>query len=224
MTHVFVLLLWTCILGPSISELFDMSNQLNYRSASFIQFLTFKDIHNKQYKSAKELQFRFFNFHQNLEYISQQNKLNIKSNSSLRLASNYFADKSLKELLSNYTNPSFSKKNTSNLYRNNQDNNNLNWINNFIRRNNQSYINWVDITGITNIYNQGNCGSCYVFSSADALEINYFIKFSKKLHLSRQQILNETESFGNQKCDGGLPKNVFKYSIFKGLQDKKVNL
>jgi C1A family cysteine protease len=79
-------------------------------------------------------------------------------------------------------------------------------------------IDWRQKGAVTSIDDQGNCGSCYTFSSSAALEGLYFIKKGTLVKFSKQQLLDCTSSYGNQGCNGGLMDNCFKYTQAKGIE------
>ena len=70
---------------------------------------------------------------------------------------------------------------------------------------------WRDLGKVTPVKNQGQCGSCYSFSSTGALESHHVIKYGGDISLSEQQILDCGQDFDNHGCDGGLPSHVFEY-------------
>lgn len=73
---------------------------------------------------------------------------------------------------------------------------------------------WRDTEGVVSIVkDQGNCGSCYSFSSTGALEAHHSIKYGarKTSLLSEQQVIDCAHDFDNHGCDGGLPSHVFEY-------------
>ena len=78
----------------------------------------------------------------------------------------------------------------------------------------QSSINWVEKGAVTEIKNQGQCGSCWSFSTTGALEGAYFIKYGELIAFSEQQLVdcdnfkNGGRDFG---CNGGLMDNAFKW-------------
>src|SRR5690606_26555455 len=57
---------------------------------------------------------------------------------------------------------------------------------------------------------QGNCGSCYVYSTMKMLEARLKIKYNHDVDLSVQHALDC--SYYNQGCSGGYPYLVMKYS------------
>jgi len=79
-------------------------------------------------------------------------------------------------------------------------------------------VDWRQKGAVTAIKDQGQCGSCYTFSSTGALEGLYFIKKGTLVSFSEQQLLDCSTSQGNQGCNGGLMDNCFKYSASKGIE------
>jgi cathepsin C len=62
---------------------------------------------------------------------------------------------------------------------------------------------------------QGNCGSCYVYSTMRMIEARLKIKYNHDINLSVQHALDC--SFYNQGCNGGYPILVMKYATEFGL-------
>lgn len=82
-------------------------------------------------------------------------------------------------------------------------------------------MDWSTHTGLTNVYDQGNCGSCYAFAAADAVQTNHAILNQTRVFLSVEDIVEESTVSGNSKCDGGFPLNVFRFLKEYGVRYSK---
>lgn len=75
-----------------------------------------------------------------------------------------------------------------------------------------SQINWVTNGAVTPVKDQGQCGSCWSFSTTGALEGAYYIKNRKLISFSEQQLI-DCDNFKNggrdHGCNGGLMDNAF---------------
>ncbi|KAL2099337.1 hypothetical protein ACEWY4_005817 [Coilia grayii] len=68
------------------------------------------------------------------------------------------------------------------------------------------------LTGcVTDIKDQGHCGSCWAFSATGALESHTYITYGWLPSLSEQQLVDCTWQYGNKGCNGGYKARAFEY-------------
>ena len=79
-------------------------------------------------------------------------------------------------------------------------------------------INWVNKGAVTSIKNQEQCGGCWAFATAAALESYQFITKNKLESLSMQQLIDCSSAYGNEGCNGGLPSWAYQYVEKKGIE------
>lgn len=77
-----------------------------------------------------------------------------------------------------------------------------------------SSVNWITDGAVTGVKDQGQCGSCWSFSTTGALEGAYFTKYGKLPSFSEQQLVdcdNRKNGGKDMGCNGGLMDNAFSW-------------
>merc|ERR1719240_922838 len=154
---------------------------------------------NKVY-TEEERDFRFATFKDNFAFVMAENAKGHK----YKLAVNEFADMTADEFGSTH----FGQKKPEKMW------GDLPYLgqHKYSGATLPSSVDWSSKGAVTPIKNQGQCGSCWSFSTTGSLEGAYEIATGKLVSLSEQQFVDCSKSFGNQGCNGGLMDNAFKYA------------
>ena len=149
---------------------------------------------NKQANSVDEFQMRLSQFQQTDEFIRANNE----SNSTHVAGHNQFSDWTFAEykaILGYRRGEKDSKKNIK-----------------IFEETNADEVNWVTKGAVTPVKDQGQCGSCWAFSTTGSLEGAHQVKTGELLSFSEQQLVDcAGTKYGNYGCNGGLQDNAYKY-------------
>jgi len=162
-------------------------------------FTRFVDQYNKQYE-ASEFFTRYNVFKQNLNFVLAHNA---KGDASYTVAINEFGDLTSKEFSAKmnklqHVNRQFTRDFTA-------------WNATPKPAVTADALDWRSRGAVTPIKNQGQCGSCWAFSSTGAIEGANFVKNGKLVSLSEQQLVDCSGSAGNEGCNGGLMDSAFQW-------------
>merc|ERR1711877_79896 len=83
-----------------------------------------------------------------------------------------------------------------------------------------SSVDWTTQGAVTPIKNQGQCGSCWSFSTSGALEGANFSKTGTLTPLSEQQFMDCSKDLGNLSCSGGYINKAYDYAVAHGVMSE----
>jgi len=159
--------------------------------------------HGKSYTTMEEIEYRQTVWEATVQRIAQHNS----QSHGWRMAVNKFADMTPYEFQMLYVSGGFQEAD-------HQRRKAVQFYNNFVWKNNASLpssVDWTTQGAVTPVKNQGQCGSCWAFSTTGSLEGAYFLSNGTLFSLSEQQLVDCAGSTGNQGCNGGLMDDAFSY-------------
>jgi len=163
----------------------------------------FKRFHKKSYLSSVEELKRYNIWKSNSEYISNHNQQADNGVHTFWLKMNQFGDLTNSEFVSIYN--GYNQSLVQSSARSNmvfEYDSNLQV---------PDSIDWRDQGYVTPIKDQGQCGSCWAFSTTGSLEGQHFKSSGKLVSLSEQNLVDCSTKYGNHGCNGGLMDQAFKY-------------
>jgi cathepsin L len=188
-----------CLLAVTASAVVFEDHEYEFLFTKWVQH------HQKSY-DAENFFYRFGVFKANLDYIYKHNQ----ENHTYTLGMNAFGDLTREEFFSTHLGLNNIKRD-------------------YIRSVNEADLDDVEIAesldwrtegAVTPIKDQGQCGSCWAFSTTGSTEGAYFLKKGELVSLSEQQLVDCSTSYGNEGCNGGFMDYGFEYIIDNGITDE----
>lgn len=169
-------------------------------------WVAFKTQYAKSYSGSKEEHLRKQIFYETLKKIENHNYLFEVGLSSYQMGINQFADMESSEVMQLN---GFRRGSASDylLTEKLSFNNNEKAL---------DQVDWRSKGYVTEVKNQGKCGSCWSFSATGALEGQTKNKTGKLVSLSEQNLVDCSQAEGNNGCSGGNPLSGFQYIYDNG--------
>lgn len=164
------------------------------------EFREYMRVYSKKYSSEEEYQARFRIFMDNLALVRIHNQ----AKHDWLLGVNEFADLSMDEFKGIYL--KYKPSHKRNPHSKPID----------VPDSLPDSVNWVTAGAVTPVKNQGQCGSCWAFSTTGSIEGAWQISGHSLVSLSEQQLVDCSTAQGNQGCNGGLMDDAFQYVITNG--------
>jgi len=172
---------------------------------SMFLFANFVKQHGKAYTGAEFLK-RFAIFEANLAKITAHNALNL----GWKMGMNQFGDLTADEFKAKITNFGYTPRAIRRAPNGRQGAFELESL--------PATVDWTTAGAVTAVKDQGQCGSCWSFSTTGSVEGINYLKTKNLVALSEQQLMDCSTSYGNSGCNGGLMDDAFQYVIAnKGL-------
>ena len=171
-------------------------------------FKNFANTYNKQYKKTYELEKGYVNFKNNIDFINHHNQ---NTSNSFSLKVNQFADEDPLYLKKDLFSFKIDKKNDTIIE--NKSKNNFFFSSKVNPYKIPNRLDYREKNVITNVKNQGRCGSCWAFSTVGALEAKYALDNNKLIEFSEQKLVDcSTSNYG---CSGGFMHEAFNDLLLK---------
>jgi len=163
-----------------------------------IKWQDFKLRHSKSYFLGEEESRRAI-WEDNHRFIQEHNLAYERGTETYSVAENKFMD------LSNFE---FARKLTATLQPRNSSSNKIFEPFGTVTR---STVDWREEGYVTPVKDQGDCSSCWAFSTTGTLEGAHFKKTGQLVSLSEQNLVDCSTPYGNLGCGGGYVDTAFKY-------------
>ena len=162
-----------------------------------------KKAHSKLYTSSQEDDLRYQIYRSNVLKIQDHNERANNGEFTFVVGVNQFADLTQAEFKSIYLGTTPNRKAV-----------NIKTLPTTV----PASVDWRTNKAVSEVKNQGSCGSCWAFSTVGSLEGLHAIKTGSLVEFSEQQLVDCSTSFGNEGCNGGLMDFAFQYVEKNGIE------
>jgi len=182
-------------------------------SAHQAAFVNFVRTYSKTYP-ADEFLGRYNVFSENLQTITKHNAEAAQGKHSWTMAVNKFSDISTEEFLAKYTMPPLKEDMMLQRQRSLKEFN-PSWLN--ASASDPDFVDWRTSGLVTNVKDQGACGSCWAFSAVAAMESARKRAYNVLFSMSEQELVDccPTDQ-GCYGCNGGFMTGAFQWAINNG--------
>jgi cathepsin F len=167
-----------------------------------MQWLEFKERHQKSYLTAEDEELRFGIFKTNMAKVKllQQSEMGTAT-----YGPTMFADMTEEEFSQYVMSPKYFAQGHDLKY------------DDIPRDPTPASFDWRDKGAVTEVKNQGSCGSCWAFSTTGNVEGQWFIKKGQLVSLSEQELVSCDKV--DDGCEGGLPAQAYQQIMKLGGLD-----
>lgn len=187
------------------------ASAISFMEVSKEEWNSFKAKHNKKYNDESEERLRYKIYLENRHKIAKHNTKYHQKEVPYRLELNKYADMLHTEFVRTLNGFNRTVNNENSVYKTFSK---VEEPVTFIEAANvevPSAVDWREKGAVTDVKDQGHCGSCWSFSATGALEGQHYRKTGKLVSLSEQNLVDCSTSYGNNGCNGGLMDNAFQY-------------